>query len=139
MLTILPTHRLNVIRYPRIVDADLAATLISDLSAGRMPTDFDNVMDTSGTERVDVPVDVMIKLAMTRRASLPAEPLRSVRNAVLAPNDAVRATLETWNMFFDETRRPILLKATDTLEEALDWIGKPEALTDVRAVLNGRS
>lgn len=136
MYTVLPTHRLNVIRYPRVVDTELAAALFADLSAGRMPTDFDNIMDTSGTERIDVPADVMIKLAMIRRASLPPEPVTCIRNAVLAPNDAVRATLETWNAFFNETRRPILLKETATLEEALDWIGKPDALDDVRAALS---
>lgn len=138
MVVILPAHRLNVVRYPRIVGPEFAAALVTGVAEGRYPSDYDILMDLSGAERIEITIDEMISLAMARRATLPAEPEACIRNAVLGAKEAVWSTLETWNAFFHEARRPVELHRTETLEAALAWLGRPGALNDVSAALSAQ-
>ncbi|MGJ3232082.1 MAG: hypothetical protein ACFE0P_09815 [Oceanicaulis sp.] len=135
MVIVLHAYELNLVRFPVIAGADFVADLIAGVRDGRFPAQYDVLMDFAQSERLDVPIERLILLATQRRASLPAEPVASVRSAAVGANDAVWATMETWAAFFHEPLRPLLHQRVETLEAALAWIGKPEALADVRAAL----
>lgn len=135
LLTTLTPLRLNIVHYPPVVTPDVVAALIDGVRLGWIPATYDALLDFSRTVRFDVPAETMVSLAMSRRASLDDAPTQVVRNAVFNVSEAVWEHVETWYTLFEDRRPALVMRRFETLDSALDWIERSEALNEVRKAL----
>lgn len=135
MLTTLEDWRLNAVRVPRDFGSAQIEALMAELARRPHAAGFDLLLDYTGVRRFELSADDLVRLAMKRRAAFPDSPETPLKSAAIGASAEVREMVETWDSFFEERTRAIDTGVFDTLESALDWIGKPEAVDAARAAL----
>lgn len=135
MFTPLHRPRIHVVRFPPRLGRDELTGLIDAVKSGSAAADYDVLVDYSAVKAVDLTPDELVPLAMARRAGLPDLGDHPVRSAAVAVGPEAADFLETWTLFFVEHAPAIVTRTFATIEDALAWFGKPDAVEAVRAAL----
>jgi len=135
MLEIVDPLRLNVLSLPPVLRKSHAEELLGH--AGRHPhaVAYDVLADYSRVTAFDIATDDIVRFALQRRAGLPETPSHVLKTAIVGARDEVWSVLEIMTAFFEEERRAMKIRRFDTVEAALDWLDRLEALDTVRASL----
>jgi hypothetical protein len=135
MLEILDPLRLNVLSLPPVLRKSHAEDLASHAARRPDAIAYDALVDYSRVTKFNISPDDIVRFAMKRRAGLPETSTHPVKSAIVGIRPQVWQVLETWLAFFDETNRVIDSQTFDTVEAALDWLDRREALDTVTASL----
>ncbi|MEQ8433375.1 MAG: hypothetical protein RIA71_03975 [Oceanicaulis sp.] len=139
MLEILDPLRLNVLSLPTVLRKSHAEELASHAAKRPDAIAYDVLADYSRVTKFNISPDDIVRFAMKRRAGLPESSTRPLKSAIVGIRPVVWQVLETWLAFFDETNRVVESRTFDTVEAALDWLERSEALDTVNASLAGLS
>jgi len=139
MLEILDPLRLNVLSLPTILRKSHAEDLAGQVEKRPDAVAYDVLVDYSRVTMFNIAPDDIVRFAMKRRAGLPENPTRPVKTAIVGIRPQVWQVLETWIAFFEEKQRAVDPRRFDTVEAALDWLDRPEALDTVTASLKALS
>jgi hypothetical protein len=135
MLEVIDSLNLNVLALPSVLRKSHAEDLLGHADIYPHAAAYDVLADYSQVTTFDIAPDDIVQFALQRRAGLPETPVHVLKTAVVGAQEEVWYVLEIITAFFEEERRAIETRRFDTVVEALDWLGRREALDTVNASL----
>lgn len=135
MFRTLHPPRIHVVRFPSRVDHAEISGLIDAMKCETAAFNYDVLVDYSAVQTVDLSPTELVPLAMARRTTLPEPGDRPIRSAAVCAGPAVADFLETWTLFFVEHTPAMVTASFETIEDALGWFGKTDAVEAVRTAL----
>ena len=118
-------QRLAVFRAIKTLSQDELTGAMKVFRHPDFPPDYDVLNLYGGVTGVAIDHDAVVRQAIERQRTLiEREPGRPLRSAFVEVPPQVKALIEYWPLFFPESDNSLLIRFFDTLEDALDWLGR---------------
>ncbi len=103
---------------------DLSRNLVM-FRASDFPADYDLIHLFDPRIRVEIDHTVLVGHAIERQRTLEERGVtHQLRSAFVDVPAPLKSLVELWPLFFPDSDQSLLIRMFDTLEEALDWLGR---------------
>ena len=118
-------QRLVVFFWKDALSQDDLSRNLDVFRAPDFPAHYDLIHMFDGSMDVLINHNAVVGHAIERQRSLILRNVdHEIRSAFVAVPDTLKSLVEVWSTFFPEADQSLMIRTFDTLDEALDWLGR---------------